>query len=289
MKNTFACTKWHAGLVRNIGIGVGMALVLALQACAPLNTSPTASGEAAHQDILGKLLTNCPLQVQAPSPYWGDLPNAKVVSGSVTAIFTPSNRTYLAVIKQSTGVSRLDIAMVEAVRQWACDKPPQVDRSVNLEVPFHFSLDGSPLPLPTFRATFAGTHAVESSIRIPDPNALTGRRKISKGVRPLERTNTIPGTLGTRMGLIFTMDSAYATPSYPYRNVLKFPPPGLTHPVTGKHAKSYERISDCKPGQECWTGFSFDEPWEIVPGDWVFEIWMGHTLLHRETFTVVLP
>ena len=35
------------------------------------------------------------------------------------------------------------------------------------------------------------------------------------------------------------------------------------------------------------TGYGLDQPWEMIPGKWRFEIWSGDRLLAEQSFTVV--
>jgi len=48
-----------------------------------------------------------------------------------------------------------------------------------------------------------------------------------------------------------------------------------------------ERQSECVVGTQCLHGWSFSEPWEIVPGVWTFELFLNETSLASQTFLIV--
>ena len=37
---------------------------------------------------------------------------------------------------------------------------------------------------------------------------------------------------------------------------------------------------------DSYSGYSFDDPWEIVPGTWRFEIWLGGRKMAEQSFNV---
>lgn len=39
-------------------------------------------------------------------------------------------------------------------------------------------------------------------------------------------------------------------------------------------------------GHRAPNGYSFDEAWKVVPGDWVFEVWYNDNKRLRQVFTV---
>jgi hypothetical protein len=51
--------------------------------------------------------------------------------------------------------------------------------------------------------------------------------------------------------------------------------------------QSNERLIDVKIGDINDTGYIFDDPWELVPGLWKFQLWFGDRMLAEKEFTVV--
>ncbi len=107
-----------------------------------------------------------------------------------------------------------------------------------------------------------------------------------KGVRFLEFTNEIPPQLGTGFGFQYVINSSPRGGRIEVKNVIRFPGEGLKAPGGRVYKESSEnrRITI---GQRDFYGYAFDEPWEIVPGEWVFEVWHGEARLIRKTFTVL--
>ncbi len=108
------------------------------------------------------------------------------------------------------------------------------------------------------------------------------------GVQFVEITNTIPGVLGVNFGFEYTINTTPRGGEMRIRSVIKFPEGGLTQPGGATFAHAIEK-SRIKIGEKILFGFGFDEPWEIIPGDWVFEIWHRDARIIRKTFTVLSP
>lgn len=266
--------------------GASVLLALALQACAPMTNTPPTQKELASLDQLSQLMTVCPIRPEVPYGLRWQYPDLKIARGSVRAIFFPDNQARFSIVQHSTNVPQLDIAMLDSVKAWTCAQPSPLTKATTMDVPFVFVLDKNQVVSPSFKVTFAGTYIVDSYERYDDPNSITGKSQISKGARPLERTNTVVGRVGTRIGITFRFDGGVAEAPVLYKTVYRFPAPGLTNPLTQKHQDIIERRSYCGIGKECRMSYSFEEPWEVVPGPWVFEIWTGATLLHSETIEV---
>ena len=106
------------------------------------------------------------------------------------------------------------------------------------------------------------------------------------GVRFTEFTNKIPAQLGVNFGFEYSINSSPRGGRIHIRSVIRFPEPGLVHPQGRHYEKSVER-KYVRLGERSLHGYGFDESWEIVPGEWVFEIWYKDARLIRKTFTVV--
>ncbi len=74
----------------------------------------------------------------------------------------------------------------------------------------------------------------------------------------------------------------------PIRSVIKFPAPGLQRPGGRLYVESVEK-KEVRIGQPSLHGYGFDEEWELVPGEWVFEIWYRQARIIKQTFTVITP
>ena len=101
-------------------------------------------------------------------------------------------------------------------------------------------------------------------------------------------TRVIPGRIGTEFCFRFRTvgDLAVRTP---LRIVTTFPPSGIIGRVSRMRIESEERdvsVLAGFPGIWCW---GFDDPLDIVLGEWRIELMAGSRKLAEQTFTVVEP
>ena len=107
-------------------------------------------------------------------------------------------------------------------------------------------------------------------------------------VRFTDFTTTIPGKLGVNFGFHYELNSSPRGAKLPVKSIIRFPEPGLIAPGGRVYKESVERKNaNIGQGYPNLHGYGFDEAWEIVPGEWQFEIWYGNARLIRKTFTVV--
>ena len=110
---------------------------------------------------------------------------------------------------------------------------------------------------------------------------------VVKGITFTDYTTTIPAQLGTSFGIQYLINSSPKGASFPVTCVILFPEGGLVNPRGRVFQDSSEDLTTVI-GRKTIYGYGFDEPWELVPGEWVFEIWHKDTRLARKTFNVVL-
>ena len=67
---------------------------------------------------------------------------------------------------------------------------------------------------------------------------------------------------------------------------IQFPEGGLITP-TGEVYHASEESMYIKLEEESFYGFGFDETWEIVPGDWKFQIKYKNAIIAQKTLTVL--
>jgi hypothetical protein len=100
-----------------------------------------------------------------------------------------------------------------------------------------------------------------------------------------EFTTQIPMALGTEFGLEYQINTKPKGRPISITTVIRFPEVGLKQPRGRKYRSSREskRVSIGDPQLH---GYGFDEAWELVPGEWVFEVWHKKAKLITKTFTV---
>ena len=103
----------------------------------------------------------------------------------------------------------------------------------------------------------------------------------------VQSTTTIPARLFTRFGLRYAITGFPPGARVDIKVITRFPEAGLQDPRTGTRHHQSEYTIDAKIGTQAYREFKFDHPWEMVPGEWVFEFWHGDRLLGAQKFCVV--
>ena len=99
----------------------------------------------------------------------------------------------------------------------------------------------------------------------------------------------VPAQIGVRFGFQYRLVGSPSGRDVPLRGVWHIPAPGITNPVSGNTYRESARDFTAPIGDTQIHGYGFDQPWEIVEGNWVLEIWHGKRLLASRTFVVGPP
>ncbi len=102
--------------------------------------------------------------------------------------------------------------------------------------------------------------------------------------RPIiESTTRIPAKLGLGFGLNFSFNAPDGRSTM---LTYHFVSPPQRDPSTGRVVERETMHRATSPGGPHWIGFDFEEPWELVPGEWTLSILHGDRLLARRSFQV---
>ena len=131
---------------------------------------------------------------------------------------------------------------------------------------------------------------VRSGGVIDDPSTGTGKSVLRPVVELVTSTDRIPLIKGGQMYLQYRIWPVPAQPAHAdLRRVLKHPEmtlpdgtvsTGSDYVIKGK-VSSNQAIG--------YTGYGLDEDYELVEGDWVFEIWYQDRKMIEQTFTTYRP
>lgn len=150
----------------------------------------------------------------------------------------------------------------------ACDAPVKTPQSVQL------------LEFGTFKKL-----ASHDDVRAP--GAIAGARHAVSKVELLECTTNIPARVGTSFGFRVMM------PGKPSGNVVpctaKCLHPRLTDPSSGHSSEVEEWDTSGLAGEEGYTGYTFDNDWELVPGPWTIQVFVNSKLMIEKIFNVYSP
>lgn len=106
-------------------------------------------------------------------------------------------------------------------------------------------------------------------------------------IRLAAKTRTIPMQLGVHFGFRYTVVGAPVGTVVSLRNVTIYPSPGVHNPHAAQPILRHESRINRKIGDTSYHDYSFDDPWELVPGTWIMEMWYGDRKLLSQSFTVV--
>ncbi len=107
-------------------------------------------------------------------------------------------------------------------------------------------------------------------------------------VRFVDFSSTIPGELGTSFGIQYVIHSTPKGKPFKVKAVIIYPGEGLVTPAGDVYKTSSEKMT-IKLGEKNFYGFGFDEAWEIIPGEWIFQIHHNDALLAQKKLTVLPP
>jgi len=124
----------------------------------------------------------------------------------------------------------------------------------------------------------------KSSATSNDEQAPTKRGDVVADARLIELTTEIPAVLGTSFGLRvkFIGEPIGATISCTAKCIH----PKITDPASGRTTETEQWRNTGTIGSDGYIGYSFDNPSELVPGDWTIQIFTGSKLRAQKTFTV---
>jgi hypothetical protein len=131
-----------------------------------------------------------------------------------------------------------------------------------------------------------GIYTGEQNEVILDPSAPTGSLLQGRGVsRLVKQTTKIPARLGTQFGFRFVVHGKKEEGEIKLHTVWLYPE--ITDSKTGKNSRRFDSGCYAKPEDKnagiMWT---FTEPSELVPGEWIFQVYRGGEKILEKKFEV---
>jgi antitoxin component of MazEF toxin-antitoxin module len=129
-----------------------------------------------------------------------------------------------------------------------------------------------------------GTYSTGESNVYDDPNSPTG--KVGLGVTtPEKQTDNIPAKLNTCFGFYFVIHGKPADAPITMKEVVKHPP--MVNAQTGESSTEYSEAIQLKlEDRQCAVQWVLSHDWEIVKGEWTFELFDGDHELLSQKFNV---
>jgi hypothetical protein len=130
-----------------------------------------------------------------------------------------------------------------------------------------------------------GIYETGTRTSVPMPISVSGRMNLVSHVVLTRETREILGQLGTSFGFRYRILGVPAGATVTIRTRH----PRLTNPETGRSMNYGERDQVVNPGEERYTGYSFDATYEIAEGEWSFQIIYQGRVIGEQKFKVVVP
>ena len=131
---------------------------------------------------------------------------------------------------------------------------------------------------------------VRSGGLVDSPDSSTGKAHARPVIQLVKQTDRIPLVKNAHMSFQYRIWGLPERPVYiDLRRVLIHPP--MTLPDgTVSTGSDYNIKGHVSIGQViAYTGYGLNEDYEMVEGDWLFQIWFGDALLVEQTFTTYWP
>lgn len=129
-----------------------------------------------------------------------------------------------------------------------------------------------------------GTYKIEPTGTVPAAEASGGRAVKSRSFELLERTDTIRVSVGTVFGIVVAYygseGGSIDVESHIIHPEMKDPYLGKTTTLSSIDRKLYGQ-------REFHFAYQLEEPWEMVTGDWTFQIVYRGEVLCEKTFHLV--
>jgi Domain of unknown function (DUF3859) len=100
-------------------------------------------------------------------------------------------------------------------------------------------------------------------------------------------TDTIRAELGIKFGFRYSITGTPDDGVVTVKQVTIYPPQGVVSPKAGLlHQSSFSMpVQIISP--VLGAGYEIEEPWELVPGVWTIQLWVGDQKLAEHSFTVI--
>jgi hypothetical protein len=134
-----------------------------------------------------------------------------------------------------------------------------------------------------------GIYAAEKTKQTDTPGVVAGHTSTVTNIRNKEVTRSVPARREVRFGFRYNVIGAPTGAQVSMTVVHKFPKQGLRRPGAAETVYREEYTTSKTIGEESYTGYHFDNDWELVPGAWTIELWYQGRKLAEQSFTVVKP
>jgi hypothetical protein len=130
----------------------------------------------------------------------------------------------------------------------------------------------------------AGNAAVSGTT--PSAETVTGLVQELRDVKLMAEPPATTAKVGVGFGVRFRSFGERDGERAMLRSVWTIPEPGIVNPTNGKTYRQSVAEFATTIGTNHMRGYTFEQPWEVVPGTWTLEIWQGDRKLLEKSFAI---
>jgi hypothetical protein len=190
-----------------------------------------------------------------------------------------------------TATILLDIAKALNLRVWSrsSSQPGRQMRSIAITLVVLFASCPAIAEIQIKRVEILdyGIYSVDVKSSRRDNQGIS--QNISTNVRLAKATTTVPAEKGVEFGVRYKLDGAPVGATVSLREVTIVPSPGLQPPTASQPIYTSTTVTKSKIGEVSFSGYRLDDPWELLPGVWVIQLWYGDRKVAEQNFTVTAP
>lgn len=137
--------------------------------------------------------------------------------------------------------------------------------------------------------TSPGIYELQITKEIGDKNLAGRSRNVVQKIRNVQITTTIPARICISFGFEYVIRGAPIDAEIPIKMITKYPNQGVHNPETRETTYRNETLISRKIGRVHFRSYTLDNPWELVPGVWTFELWHKDRKLAEQSFVLIAP
>ena len=125
--------------------------------------------------------------------------------------------------------------------------------------------------------------------KVDSVNAAGIKQSATTNIRLAAQTRIIPLQKNVSFGYRYKIVGKPKGAPVELRRVTIFPSPGVRPPSSSKLIERSERMLKRSIGETGHTSYMLEDDFELVPGTWTLEIYVGQRKLVSQAFTVTKP
>jgi hypothetical protein len=133
-----------------------------------------------------------------------------------------------------------------------------------------------------------GIYDLKRTKTIDAPGTASGSMLETEG-KLVQRTSVIPARLGLSFGYSYRIIGSPANGRVTLKDVNIVPEPGLRNPQTRNIIFREEVQVESTFKGVLGSDYSLGEELTLLPGTWIFQLWLGNRKLAEQVFTLVKP